>query len=49
MEYPQFGLNGRVALVTERREVWDGNFGGLGKCGADVALGLRDVRAGTRD
>src|SRR5215475_2622835 len=46
MEYPQFGLNGRVALVT-------GAARGLGRAislalangGADVALGLRDLQA----
>src|SRR5450631_4263867 len=46
MEYPQFGLSGRVSLVT-------GAARGLGRAislalthaGADVALGLRDVQA----
>ncbi len=48
MAYPQFNLNGKVALVT-------GAARGLGKAcalalanaGADVALGLRDVNSGT--
>ncbi len=46
MEYPEFGLNGKVALVT-------GAARGLGRAitlalahaGADVAVGLRDVEA----
>jgi NAD(P)-dependent dehydrogenase (short-subunit alcohol dehydrogenase family) len=46
MDYPQFGLNGQVALVT-------GAARGLGRAialalahaGADVALGLRDLKA----
>src|SRR5215510_1941743 len=46
MEYPQFTLNGQAALVT-------GAARGLGRAislalahaGADVALGLRDIKA----
>src|SRR5258708_38776768 len=46
MEYPQFGLNGRVALVTgAARGLGRAISLGWAEAGADVALGLRDVYA----
>jgi NAD(P)-dependent dehydrogenase (short-subunit alcohol dehydrogenase family) len=45
MEYPQFALNGRVALVTAAaRGLGRAISLALANAGADVALGLRDVQ-----
>src|SRR5712675_3397437 len=47
MEYPQFGLNGRVALVTGAARGLGSSISlALANAGADIALGLRDVKTG---
>src|SRR5437667_2096778 len=46
MEYPQFGLSGRVALVTgAARGMRRAITLAVANAGADVAVGLRDVQA----
>src|SRR5215471_14983546 len=47
MEYPQFELSGQVALVTAAaRGLGRAISLALAHAGADVALGLRDVKTG---